>query len=175
MKFLSVYLSFCVSFLFNLCINAFGPTKVKTIRRTANGMMKSISGFFGSKAETLGSQFKSTSEPSTGKATVGSRGQWESLFYRSISATFDTVAVMLAPLPSKNDFVDSNTSSNSVESKAKDMDYVIAGFMDYDPKSAAFAAHGKATAGNKKSALSSDDVGTMFSSSPSATWFVRDL
>lgn len=173
MKFLYVYLSLLISFLFNLCINAFGLVKVKTIRRTATGMMKSISGFFGSKAETLRSQFKPTTEPSPYTGSVGSSGQhWtENLFYRSISATFDTVSVMLTPI------ADNSVSANSVDldCKAKDKDYIIAGFMDYDPKSAAFTAHGKTTTGNKKSALSSDDVGTMFSNSPSATWFVRDL
>jgi hypothetical protein len=75
---------------------------------------------------------------------------------------------------SNNEFVDNSVAAKSVSMSDKTKEYVVAGFMDYDPKSAALSAHGKLNSG-KKSPQISEDFGTMFSSSPTSTWFVRDL
>ena len=59
---ISIFLTFIYSFLFNLVTKALAPLKNRFLRKTATGMIRTISGLFGQVEKDRGSPKKSRSK-----------------------------------------------------------------------------------------------------------------
>ena len=173
----------------------------KYVQKSASGMIKSISGFLGSDA--LQKDTSATNDLSSFPRKTMSSSRLQSTMHindiiqgkRKITELFDaykmlnfvgdafeSVSVMFSP--TMDEVVKLNGAQTLKETAASEKDaqvsqqvkslehsMLVAGFMHYDPKEQASKTFKPLNPISKKKV---DNAGSMFVSSPSCTWFIKE-
>lgn len=190
-------LFFLCGLLLQTLVDAFKPflsSKNKHVRNISIGMLKSISGLFGS-SDDLKSGMASSSRSSKVASSIGGNQHFQQQtsssdsagagIFNFIGSAFESVTVMLTPSPTNSQSIvnksfASEQPSSSVQQSSSgpisnvigfEKDIFVAGYMDYDPREEASRNFRKVGIINNKQM---DGAGSMFVSSPSCTWFMKE-
>ena len=190
-----MYLTLFISFFCNKLIEAFRPLLSSLVKNAPTSIIKSISGFLGQNPTAVESSAIS-SNFNENQSKINSLLNKNKVAWDIVSSAIDSMRVFISPTDSiqltgaqsmqfnklessqKVIKLDQNPLSayeNSMEDTTqKKSEMYVAGYMHFDPKSAANLAHSKSNFPSNSKKQSEKEVGSMFVSSPSCTWFIKD-
>jgi hypothetical protein len=189
-----MYLTLFISFFCNKLIEAFRPLLSSLVKNAPSSVIKSISGFLGQNPSVESSATSSNFNENQSK--INSLLNKNHVAWDIVSSAIDSMKVFISPTDSIKLTGAQSMQFNKLESSQKVIkldqnplianeksmedntqkksEIYVAGYMHFDPKSAANLAHSKSNFPIYNKKQSEKEVGSMFVSSPSCTWYIKD-